>query len=121
MEFHPTDHVYECIPPVLGIDKSTDPVVIGLKVVTVAEMDAEVLAGRGLTPEKVSERTMALVKSKFAFVRNLTIGGQEVTTFEDFYSKAPPELVRWVCNAVYSTQILSAAERKNSSPGSGSD
>lgn len=113
MEFHPTDHVYECVPPVLGIDKAAEPVVVGLKVVTVAEMDAELLAGRGLTPEKVSERTMALVKSKFAFVRNLTVGGQPVETFDDFYAKAPPELVRWVCNAVYASQILTAAERKN--------
>jgi hypothetical protein len=118
VEFYPIDHVYECIPPVLGIPDAEVPVVIGLKVVSVPDQDAEINACRGLGPEAVTKRTMDLLRAKFAYVKNLRVGGREIETFDDFYKHAPPELVGWVLRAVYSTQILSGAERKNLSPGS---
>jgi hypothetical protein len=58
------------------------------------------------------------MRAKVAFIRGLIVGGREIATFDDFYKNAPPELVSWVLRAVYSTQILTAAERKNLSPGS---
>lgn len=114
MDFYGSDHVYECIPPVLGNEKSPEPCVIGLKVITVPELDKEVLEGRGLAPEMLEKRTRDMIRSKVTFIRNLKVDDQEVADFDTFYAKAPPELVRWVCRAVYSTQVLSEAERKNS-------
>jgi hypothetical protein len=121
MEFYPIDHVYECIPPVRGNEQAAEPVVIGLKVISLPDQDTEITASRGLGAEAITKRTMDLLRSKVAFIRDLKVGGREITTFDDFYKNAPPELVGWVLRAVYSTQILSAAERKNSSPESATD
>lgn len=114
MEFHSPEFVYECVPPVLNNERSEEPVVVGLQVLTLPEQDAEIMAQRGLGAEAISRRTMALVKGKIKFIRGLKVDGQEITDFDSFYKLAPPELVSWVMSAIYRTSILSGAERKNS-------
>lgn len=49
---------------------------------------------------------------------NIKIAGERVTDFDTFYKQAPKEVVRWVCDAVHSTIVMSHAERKNFMPGS---
>jgi hypothetical protein len=113
VEFFESSHIYECVPPVLGIPQNPDPVVVGLRVVTLPEIDAESHAARNLTPEAITARTRKLLASKVAFIKNLTVGGVEIKTFDELYEKGPPEISNWVMRAIYSTQLLSEAERKN--------
>lgn len=120
MEFEAPDHVFNCVPHIRGNELAAQPVEIGLQVVTVPELDVEVNASRGLAQEAIDKRTKDLIRSRVKYIRNLKVGGREITEFDDFYKSAPPELVRWVCQAVYSSVMLSAVERKNSSPGSAS-
>ncbi|MCP3177308.1 hypothetical protein MJO47_09375 [Desulfuromonas sp. KJ2020] len=116
MEFHAPDHVFECVPAVCGNDKDKDPVVFGLRVITVPENDKLLEEARGMSREAADKKTYEKIKEKVTFIRNLVIGGKPVTDFDEFYKNGPPEMVRWVCAAVYSTQALSLAERKNSLP-----
>ena len=151
MDFHTTDHVYKCIPPVLGIAAEYEeylkalkawendervlddddreacrpaevkPVVIGLKCIPMPEVDEDVFKEAKTRSEKSAEESQRLIagftkeriKSKVAFFENLILDGEEIKDFDTFYDKAPPELVSWVCKAVYSSYILSRAERKN--------
>lgn len=64
MDFNAPDHIYNCIPAVLGNDKSENPVAIGLQVVTVPEMDSETMACRGLAAEAIEKRTRDLIRGK---------------------------------------------------------
>ena len=123
MDFNSPDHVFECVPPVLGISKAPkeEQVIIGLSIVKRPEVDldhtAEIKARLDHTADKASEMvaeiTLARIKDKVAFIRNLTVGGVEIKDFDTFYKEAPPELVQWVVKAVYSYYALSQAERKN--------
>ena len=123
MDFNSSDHVFDCIPPVLGITKAPEDeqVVIGLSIVKMPEVDldqtAEIKARLDHTPDKssemVAEITLARIREKVHHIKNLTVGGQAVTDFDTFYKVAPPELVRWVVKSVYSYYALSQAERKN--------
>ncbi len=113
MEFNGPDHVYRCIPPVLGNEKDESPVAVGLKVVAVPEIDRLQAECRGLGQEAIDKKNYEAIKSKVVFIENLKIDGQDVSDFDTFYQKAPPELVDWVTKAIFSTLHLTKAERKN--------
>ena len=151
MDFHSLNHVYDCIPPVLGIPAEYEkylkdlaaweadervltgegreackpaevlPVIVGLKVIAIAESDEDIFKESRIRMEKtgeeaqraVSDITRDRIRSKVAYIKNLTIDGKEVTTFDDLYECGPPELISWVCKVVQSSYLLSRAERKN--------
>lgn len=96
-------------------------VLIGLSCVTVPDQDGEAIAQSVITATEVQskwqtamkDRTYKLIASKYKGVKNLTIKGQAVKDFDDFYHNGPPEMVAWVCKAVMSSEMLTAYERKN--------
>lgn len=103
-------------------------VLIGLRCFTMPEMDAEHLAVSAICLEHAqtkwkelqTKRTYEEIGKKFVGVKNLTVGGVPVETWDDFYRLAPKDMVAWVCMAVYSSDALSEAEAKNFSPASAS-
>ena len=123
MDFYSPDHVWKVVPPVLGIKEMPvkEQVLFGLKVVQMPERDEDqAMQNKAMndhTPDKATELidavTLARVKSKVVSIENLKIGGKSVTDFDTFYATAPPELVKWVVTAVYSTFHLTRAEIKN--------
>ena len=123
MDFAGPDHIYWTIPPTngnLALPKK-DQVQIGLTCATVPDLDAEQLAQSVIAATEpqskwqamLKERTYKLIAGKFRGVKNLTIKGEEVRDFDHFYQSGPPEMVAWVCKAVMSSEVLTAAERKN--------
>ena len=123
MDYVGPNHVYWTFPQTpsnMALPES-ERVAVGLKCVTVPDLDADMVASSmAMATEPQSkwadiqrERTYALIKSKFVGVRNLTIGGEPVRDFDHFYSDAPPDIVSWVCKAVYRTEVLSEYEIKN--------
>lgn len=122
MKFNGTNHIYKCVPPVLGNDTAETPVIIGLRGVNTVDMDnikAEYLEyslnnTQVKAAELVTESTIKFVAGKVASIENLEIDGKEITDFETFYKLAPQELVTWVMTAIHSTQILTSAELGNS-------
>lgn len=98
------------------------PVRLHLRGVTKVEIDKSnieaAVARADLGPDKLAEfsakQRIDLLRSHFVKAENLTVGGQPVESFDDFYRLAPPEMILWVENAVFSTEILTASERKNS-------
>lgn len=63
------------------------------------------------------KNTLEMIKSKVVYIKNLTVGGKEITTFDELYPLAScADLVRWIQATVYSSIALSAAERKNFMP-----
>ncbi|OQY16385.1 MAG: hypothetical protein B6I36_10340 [Desulfobacteraceae bacterium 4572_35.1] len=127
MDFNSTNHVYRCVPPVLGIKEAYDsgaeknPVVFGLKCIPMPEVDEDVFKEAKIRSEKTPDESQRIIagytkdriKSKVAFIENLVLDGNEITDFDSFYNLAPPELVSWVCKAVYSSYVLSVHEIKN--------
>ena len=122
MKFKSHNHVYLCIPPVLGNENSEQPVTVGLRGVSAVDMDnykAQALEyqlnfGQAKASEMVTAETIKFTADHVASIEGLEIDGQPVTDFETFYKDAPQELVSWVMTAIHSTQILTDAERKNS-------
>lgn len=124
MDFRGPQHVYWVAPPTNG-NRELPPeqqVLIGLRCVTVPDLDAERIATAAMTSEHPqskwvqlqSDRTMALIAGKYAGVKNLTIKGEPVRDFAHFYADGPPEMVSWMCKAVMSSEVLTEAEVKNS-------
>lgn len=97
------------------------PVRLHLRGVTTADIDRDNLAAAvaraDLAPDKLAEfsqkQRLDLLRSKLVQIDNMTVGGQPVTTFDEFYRLAPAELRLWVENAVFSTEVLTRAERGN--------
>ena len=71
---------------------------------------------RDKAAEMEAGKRIEQIKSKVVSINNLTLDGQPVTSFDDFYARAPKELVQWLCAAVHSTITLGLAERKNFLP-----
>lgn len=121
MKFKSHNHVFKCIPPVLGNKDSEEPVIVGLRGVSAVDMDnykAEALEyqlnhGQARSTELITESTIKFTADHVASIDNLEIDGKPVTDFRDFYANAPQELVSWVMTAIHSTQILTDNERKN--------
>lgn len=123
MDYQGSDHVYWVAPPTNGNLKQDEDkqVLIGLSCVTVPDQDGEAIAQSVITATEpqskwqaiVKDRTYKLIASKYRGVKNLTIKGNEVKDFDDFYNNGPPEMVAWVCKAVMSSEMLTAFERKN--------
>lgn len=108
------------------VEAKCEMIWFGLTGVSMPETDAldRAIAALGWdnTRDKASELEMAKrveqVKSHVVSINNLTIDGEPVTDFDTFYRLAPKELVRWLCDAVHSSVVMSHAERKNFMPGS---
>lgn len=121
MEFHGPDHVYRCVPNILGNRDSKAPVVLGLSVFTTPEIDQAFMEESSIrqafasdqASEEIRKRTFERLRGKLHFIENLVVDGETIEKFEDFYAKAPNELVGWFMKAVYSTYVLTEAERKN--------
>lgn len=110
MQLFDIDHVYPCTPP--GYEGSG--LVIHASVVTSPEFNAAVQEQRGLAPEKVSEKTLALVCSKIKKIEGYTTSsGREIVTGEDLYKYGHPDIWSFVEKAVFSARMLSAAQVKN--------
>jgi hypothetical protein len=120
MDFHGPGHVFPCVPPVLGNHgKLESPVVVGLRFVSGPDLDRNIMAHKAAlgeeSPAEVQTKlTLDLIRSKVAYVKGLTVDGIEIADFDALYEKAPREFYAWVCQAIYSTQILTDAELKNS-------
>lgn len=97
------------------------PVIIGLRCLSIPEIDEDTLREFNERSEKspgeaqriIGGFTKERVRGKVVFIKNLFLDGKEITDFDTFYAEAPPELVSWVCKAVYSSYILSRSELKN--------
>jgi hypothetical protein len=142
MKFKGPNHIFKCIPPVLGIRDRHDqyltacrlakqagekkpakfePVVFNLKAVTFnekTELERKTVLlcdqyDSGKASEEIQQITMEFIAGKIDSIEGLEVDGKKVTTFEDFMSLAPIELIDWVLSAIYSTAVLSAAEVKN--------
>lgn len=130
MNFHNLNHVYECVPPVLGISEAPEDeqVIIGLSVIPIKEKDEDIFSESKIRLEKsgeeaqreVSDLTYERIKAKVKYIKNLTVGEGDnkkvIDNFDDLYEFGPPEISAWVCRAVQSSVILTRAERKNSLP-----
>lgn len=68
--------------------------------------------------ELEAAKRLELVKKHVVSINHLTLDGEPVTDFDTFYAQAPKDMVRWICDAVHSSIILTHAERKNFMPGS---
>lgn len=124
MEFEGIDHVYEYVPNYRdnrSLSKE-EQIVIGLKVIPSAELDAyqrsAFLNGKKFTPDKAQEvnekRYAEIIKSKVAYIRNLKIKGCDgEIDFDVLRKMGPPEIVNEILRAVLSTEILSEGEQKN--------
>lgn len=123
MDFKGANHVYWVAPPTNGnqLLPESEQVLIGLKCVTIPDLDAEQLVSAAMMAEHPQskwaeaqkDRTYKLIESKFCGVKNLTINGEAVRDFNHFYSDGPPEMVSWVCKAIYKSEVLSDLEIKN--------
>lgn len=123
MDYQGPAHVYWVAPPTNGnlYLPADQQVQVGLSCVTIPDLDAERLASQATMQAEpqskwagiAAERALAQIRSKYHGVRNLTIKGEPVKDFDDFYRNGPPEMVSWVCRAVMSSEILTAAEVKN--------
>ena len=126
MDIKSTDHIYEAAPPYLNNRTQPEPDMIwfGIKAASMPDsdkLDRELLNlyndyARDKAAELEAGKRLEQVKAKVVSINNLTIGGNPVTSFDDFYAKAPKELVQWVCAAVHSSITLGLAERKNFLP-----
>ncbi len=114
----------------LGNETSDEPVVIGLRGVSASDHECEKAAqrdcflelGQSKATEVIDERTEAFMSGKLDYIEGLYVdvgNGEvkEIKTYEDLRDIAPQEFYYWVRGAIYSTQILSDAERGNSLPG----
>jgi hypothetical protein len=128
MDFRGPSHIYWVAPPTNGnLDAPAgEQVLIGLRCVTVPDLDAERIAISAMTQDHAqskwaqlqADRTVALIAGKFAGAKNLTLAGAPVRDWAHFYAEGPPEMVSWVCKAVMSCELLTEAEVKNFSPAS---
>jgi hypothetical protein len=121
MEFHDNEHVYKVIPNVMGNAESDNPAIFHLKGISQDDFSealrTEAALTRNHTHEEaaklIAKNAVKLVSDRLEKIENLIIGGQEITTYEEFSKKAPRELVNWVFAAVHNTEILIEAEIKN--------
>lgn len=130
MQIHSNNHIYEAVPPFLNNREQTADQMIWFGMQSISQPEADKLEqatiaayndlAKDKAGEKVSELNLTLIKSKVKSINNLFIDGEPVTDFDEFYRRAPKEMVSWVCNAIQSSIALSLAERKNFLPESGS-
>lgn len=105
----------------LSKPKTFKPVIFHLKCLSMPELDESVYREAKARSERAPEEAQRIIQGftqekiaeKVVKIENLIIDGEEVTDFNRFYEIGPPELVSWVCKAVYSTHVLSRAEIKN--------
>ena len=126
MDIKSIDHVYEAVPPYLSNrEQDKDEMIwFGVKAVSMPEsdrLDREIQAAfSDLARDKAAEvqtgKQLEQIKSKIISINNLTLDGKPVTSFDEFYARAPKELVQWICAAVHSSLTLGLAERKNFLP-----
>lgn len=126
MDIRSIDHVYEAVPPYLNNrEQPADEMVwFGVKAVSMPDqdkLDRELLMlyndlARDKAAEMEAGKRLAQIAAKVVSINNLTLDGKPVTTFDEFYTKAPKDLVQWVCAAVHSAITLGLAERKNFLP-----
>jgi len=57
--------------------------------------------------------TSGFIADRVAGFENLFIGDKEITNFDECTSLAPREVTAWIMGAIYSTDVLLAAEVKN--------
>lgn len=121
MDFAPKQHIYRCVPPVLGNEAAEEQVVIWLRGISQSDRDKAKLEETALylahtrdkAHELITEAAYALVKDRVASIEGLTLDGKPCNDFDTLYSEGPAELVQWVFAAVFSTVLLTAAEVKN--------
>ena len=120
------DHAYEAVPPYMSNREQPESEMIwfGLRAVSMPDsdkLDREIQAAyNDLARDKAAEletgKRLEQIKSKVVSINNLTLDGKPITDFDEFYKKAPKDLVQWVCAAVHSSITLGLAERKNFLP-----
>jgi len=121
MEIKGNDHIYKVIPNLFGNEKAENPAIFHLKGISQNDFSAAVRAEsvisqnhtREEAAKKISENAMKLVSGRVVKIENLSINGQEITTYEDLVKHAPRELVNWIVAAVHSTDVLMEYEIKN--------
>lgn len=121
MDFPGNDHVYKCIPDILGNKESEKPFALYLKGITQDEFDAAVHADAvarlnhavDVAMQMSHDNNKKTIGAHVDRIDNLTVGGKEITTFDDLCAFGPREIVAWLTRAVYSTQFLVENEVKN--------
>ena len=121
MDFKGPEHVYKCTPDVLGNRDDEKPVIIHIKRLSqeqiekalIEEKDVHTTFNTGEAMTKIGQMVTERVREKFVKAENLTIDGNKVESFDDFNKLAPPELVQWAFQSIYSTYVLNEAELKN--------
>lgn len=119
-------HVYRYIPDFMGNRKlpEEEQIVIGLKVVPLAEFDNYqrtcMLNAKKMSVDKAQElnekRFNELIRSKVCFIEGLEIAGHSgEIDFETLYAEVP-DIAQEVIRVVMSTELLTAGEQKNFLP-----
>ena len=113
MIFNDPDHVYRCVPPVLGNNKLEKPFVIGLLNVRPNDLQRQVLEQQGLDPAALAKMDKEFIEKHIKFIESPPVGAHAITTWDDVLQYLPTEISQWVKQAIYSRYALSEAERKN--------
>jgi len=106
------------------VHNECDMIWFGVQAVSMPDsdkLDREVVSlYNDYTRDKATEmeggKRLQQIKEKVKSINNLTLDGNKITTFDEFYHHAPKELVQWLCGAVHSIITLSLSERKNFLP-----
>jgi len=121
MDFPGHDHVYKCIPDVLGNKGSETPFALYLKGITQDEFDAAVHTDAvarlnfsiDVAMQMSHDNNKKVIGEHVDRIEGLTVGGKPLTSFDELCASGPREIVAWITRAVYSTQFLVENEVKN--------
>jgi hypothetical protein len=114
MEIHPPSYVYRCVPPVLGNDVAEQPFVIRLRGISRPEFKNQIALQQGLDATALIKSDNEFVVKHIDGIECPVIDGKEIKTWSDVCEYLPIEFASWIEKAIYSTYMLSTAERKNS-------
>jgi len=109
MDLHGPKYTYRCEIP--GFDGQ---IVVGLRMVSNPELKKAQIDQQGLSREELLKLDDKFIAEHVEFVECPDIDGQTINSFDDLKNNGPVEAGLWVEKAIYSSLMLSQAERKNS-------
>lgn len=111
IDLYEYDHVYTVAPP-LWFNKDAT-VKVKMRVAPQEDVEKQARMEAVLDMESRGKKAHEFIGAKVVSIEGLSVGGVEVTTYEELRKRGPNELLKWISIAVFSTQMLSESEIKN--------
>lgn len=111
VELRDVNEFHEYIVPLWFND--TKAVTVKLKSASIDNIQKASREQLGMGPEAIAKASHEFVKKHVGEIKNLSVGGVDVKSFDDLRERGPHEFYSWISTIIYSSQELNKCEIKN--------